>query len=198
MIQDTPARIERNKRDLSDDEMIHYMQVYFENHDIGLTLNGLLLLHKPAGIQDSSFYVHLASGATARIRYRLKHDIVVFQIADTGQEFQQDQLFSLHQTTPAEFINRAYAFVDGEARSFEDIRLDLQVRAKRRIVKTLMQIDGVLSVMFLRGKVVVIRDPKKPNPHLTRVQREMFRDGKVVCEEFEGEYKDDFARGDQC
>jgi hypothetical protein len=198
MIQHTPARIEREERDLSSDEMILYLKTYFENHDEGLiTLNGLLLLHNPAGIQESSFYVRLASGATVRIRYRLRCKTVFFENVDTGQECEQDQLFSSLETTRDELMNRAYAFVDGEARCFNDIILDLDARAERPIVKTLMQIDGVLTVMFSGERVVAVRDPEKKMPSLTPLQRSMFRNGHVVFEDLKGKYKDDIAGGDQ-
>ena len=149
------------------------MRVYFRNYDMGLSLSGPFLLHKPAGIQRSSFEFPFVSGATAKIRYSVKRDTVIFENAETGQKYlTQNQLFSSLQTTQAEFMNRAYAFVDGEARSFCHIMRDLEDRANKTITKALMQIDGVLNVMFMgqrecQGMIIAVREPGKRIPCLT-------------------------------
>jgi hypothetical protein len=172
------------------------MNIYFRNHDLGLTLNGLLLLHKPAGIQSSSFEVRLVTDVTAKITYRIRCGTTFFKIDDTREEYKEDQLLSLLGLTLVEFRNRAYAFVDGEARSFNHIEEDLMTRADKAIVNALMQIDGVLTVIFSGWEIIALRDPKRPKPSLTPLQRAMVRDGKVIFEDVKGKYKDDF-KGDK-
>jgi hypothetical protein len=95
-----------------------------------------------------------------------------------------------------EFMNKAYAFVDGEARSVTDINLDLEIRARRTITAALRQIEGVLSVAMTGEHFVAKRDPQIPVPTLSALQRVLFRDGLVTVEDV-GIYKDDrFKPGD--
>jgi hypothetical protein len=97
-----------------------------------------------------------------------------------------------------EFMNNAYAFVDGEARCLTDIRVDLKIRAQRTITPALRQIEGVLSVGMAGGHFVAKRDPKIPVPPLSALQRVLFRDGLVTFEDVVGIYKDDcFKSGDK-
>jgi hypothetical protein len=199
MFQDTPTRIEHRKQDLNNQDLALYMQTYFKNFDLGLTLNGLILLHQIAGIQGSSFEVSLPSGATAKFRFHLKRGTVFLENPETRQVYQNpNQLLSSLHTTQAEFMNRAYAFVDGEARLLCHIKGDLEDRALRSIDKALMPIDGALSVQFAGDKIVVVRDPNKRKLYLTPLQRAMFRDGNVVFEDLVGHFKyDSLTCGDQ-
>src|ERR1700733_13964149 len=68
--QESPARIERKNQSLSKTELASYMPTFSKNHDEygRLTLDGLLLLHKQAGMQGLWFDVPLASGVTVRIK----------------------------------------------------------------------------------------------------------------------------------
>jgi hypothetical protein len=195
--QESPARIERQNQRLNNTELASYMPTYSKNHDDkfgGLNLNGLLLLHKQAGMQGSWFDVPLASGATVRIKSYLKRGTVWYENANTKQE--QDRLLSSFQNTMMEFMNKAYAFVDGEARSLTNISLDLELRASRTITAALGQIKGVLSVGMRGGHFVAMRDPKIPVPTLSALQRVLFRDGLVTFEEDVGIYKDDRFKPD--
>lgn len=189
--QESFARIERKHQPLSKTELASYMPTFSKNNDDygRLTLDGLLLLHKEAGMQGSWFDVPLASGATVRIKSRLKRGTVHYENANTKQE--QDGLLSSFQKTMIEFMNNAYAFVDGEARCLTDIRADLETRARRTITPALRQIEGVLNVGMVGGRFVAGRDPKIPVPPLSAVQRVLFRDGLVTFEDVVGIYKDD-------
>jgi hypothetical protein len=180
---ESPARIERKNQRLSNAELASYMPTYSKNHDNcgRLNLNGLLLLHKQAGMQGPWFDVPLASGATVRIKSHLQRGTVQYENANTKQE--QDGLLSSFQNTMMKFMNKAYAFVDGEARSLTDIRLDLEIRARRTITAALRQIEGVLSVAMTGGHFVARRDPKIPVPTLSVLQRVLFRDGLVTFED---------------
>jgi hypothetical protein len=196
--QESPARIKRKSQPLSKTELASYMPTFSKNHDDcgRLTLDGLLLLHKEAGMQGSWFDVPLASGATVRIKSHLKRDTVRYENANTEQE--QDGLLSSFQKTMIEFMNNAYAFVDGEARSLTNIRSDLKIRAQRTITPALRQIEGVLNVGMVGGRFIAGRDPKIPVPPLSALQRVLFRDGLVTFEDVVGEYKDDcFKSGDK-
>ena len=196
--QESPARIERKNRLLNNTELASYMPKFSKNHDDyqTLTLDGLLLLHKEAGMQGPWFDVPLPSGATVRIKSHLKRGTVWYENAGTKQK--QDGLLSFFQKTMIEFTNKAYAFVDGEARSLTDISLDLEKRASRTITAALHQIEGVLSVGMGRGHFVAMRDPKIPVPTLNALQRVLFRDGLVTFEDSVGEYKDEsFKSGDK-
>src|SRR4029077_4749973 len=156
-------------------EMILYLKTRSENYEnASITLNGLLRLQKPAGIRGT-FYVRLASGGTVRIKYGFRRKVIFLKNMDTKQEYDQNELFTSLKITRNELMNRAYAFIDGEARSFNDIIFDLGTRAEGPIIRTLAQIDGVLSVMFSGEKVIALRDPKKEIPSLTPLQRSMFR-----------------------
>jgi hypothetical protein len=196
--QESPARIERKNQRLSNAELASYMPTYSKNHDgkLGsLNLNGLLLLHKQAGMQGSWFDVPLASGATVRIKCHLQRGTVRYENANTKQE--QDGLLSSFQNTMMEFMNKAYAFVDGEVRSLTNIRLDLEIRARRTITAALRQVEGVLSVAMAGGRFVARRDPTIPVPSLSALQRVLLRDGLVTFEDV-GTYKDDrFKSGDK-
>jgi pSer/pThr/pTyr-binding forkhead associated (FHA) protein len=189
--QESLARIERKNKPLSNTELASYMPTFSKNHDDygGLTLDGLLLLHKEAGMQSSWFDVPLAPGATVRIKSHLKHGSIYYENANTKQE--QDELLSSFKKTMIEFMNNAYAFVDGEARCLTDIRVDLKIRAQRTITPALRQIEGVLSVGMAGGHFVAKRDPKIPVPPLSALQRVLFQDGLVTFEDVVGIYKDD-------
>jgi hypothetical protein len=143
----------------------------------------------------------LASGATVRIKSHFKRGIVHYKNANTehaNTEQEQDELLSSFQKTMMKFMNNAYAFVDGEARSLADICLDLKIRAHRTITPALRQIKGVLNVGMVGGRFVAGRDPKIPVPSLSPLQRVLFRDGLVTFEDVVGIYKDDcFKSGDK-
>jgi len=175
------------------------MPTFSKNHDdFGrLTLNGLLLLHKQAGMQGSWFDVPLASGATVRIKSHLERGTVRYENANTKQG-QDELLSSFRKNTMIEFMNNAYAFADGEARSLTNIRMDLEIRVQRTIVRVLHEIEGVLSVEWAGGYFVAKRDPKIRVPSLSALQRVLFRDGLVTFEDVVGIYKDDrFTSGDK-
>jgi hypothetical protein len=196
--QESLARIERKHQPLNKAELASYMSTFSKNHDDyeRLTLDGLLLLHKEAGMQGLWFDVPLASGVTVRIKCHLQRGTVRYENANTKQE--QDGLLSSFQNTMMEFTNKAYAFVDGEARCLTDIRVDLKIRAQRTITRALQEIQGVLSVGMAGGHFVAKLDPKIPIPPLSAQQRVLFRDGLVTFEEVVGEYKDDcFKSGDK-
>jgi len=95
-------------------------------------------------------------------------------------------------------MNKAYAFVDGEARSLSIIGEDVEKRAYRTITKVLRQIEGVLSVVVAGGRFVAWRNPNIPIPPLTPLQLLLFRVKLVVFKDVVGTYMDDrFAAGDQ-
>src|SRR5947209_6014362 len=165
--QESPARIERKDQPLSETELASYMPTFSKNQDDygRLNLNGLLLLHKQAGMQGTWFDVPLASGATVRIKCHLQRGTVLYENGNTKQE--QDGLFSSFINTMMEFMNNAYAFVDGEARCLTDVRVDLKIRAQRTITLALREIEDVLSVEMAGGRFWAMRDPKIPVPPLT-------------------------------
>jgi hypothetical protein len=187
------------KINLSKSELTSYIPTFSKNHDdFGrLTLNGLLLLHRQAGMQGPWFDVPLASGATVRIKSYLERDTVRHEYANIKRE--QVELLSLFQKKHMiEFMNNAYAFVDGEARSLTNICLDLEIRAQRMITTVLSEIEGVLSVGWAGGYFVAMRDPKIRVPSLSALQRVLFQDGLVTFEDVVGVYKDDrFTSGDK-
>src|SRR5277367_1812128 len=147
MFEDTPAHIEHRELDLNNNELVRYLRISIKHYDMGLTPEGLFLLYREARIQRPSFEFPLAPGAATTILFYLKRDNVVFENAETGQQYQDlnQLLFSL-ETTPRDLLNRAYTFVDDEARHLYRIEKDLGHRARRSIIKILMQIDGVRSV----------------------------------------------------
>jgi hypothetical protein len=130
-----------------------------------------------------------------RIKSHLERGTVHYENANTKQE--QGQPLSSFQNTMTKFMNKAYAFVDGEARCLTDIRRDLEIRAGRTITTALGQIEGVLSAGMRGGYFVARRDPKILVPSLSALQRVLFRDGLVTFEDV-GIYKDDrFKSGDK-
>jgi hypothetical protein len=182
---------------MRNDEMILYMQTYAEGNADGLlTLSALLRLSRPAGIQGKTLGVCLPSGVI-KLRYRTKKNgTVFFTNIEKSQEYDEEQLLASLEMTQASFKNHAFAYIDNEARSLNDVILDLDTRAERSIIENLMRIDSVLCVMFSKEKVIALRDPKKQLPALTPLQRAMVRCGHVTFESIEGEYHDNFERGD--
>jgi len=199
MFEATPTQIERRKRGLNNNELVLYTSVSSKHYDIGLTPYGFFLLHEVAGIQGSFVELPLTSGATATITFRVKRDAVSFQNSENGQKYEDlNQLLSSLQITQTEFMNTAYAFVDGEADYLSYINGDLDNRATGTITKALMEIDGVLTVIYRGPRIFAVRDPGKEKPSLTSLQRALFREGNILFEDLWGEYKDDsYASGDQ-
>jgi hypothetical protein len=199
MFEDTPTLIERRERDLNNNELVPYTSISSKHYDIGLTPHGFFLLAKVAGIQGSCVEFPLTSGATAKITFHVKQNVISFRNSENRQKDESiDQLLSSLQTTRNEFMNNAYAFVDGEATYLNRIKGDLEHRAMGSIAKALMEIDGVLGVIHRGPKTVAVRDPGKKKPSLTPLQRALFREGNIVFEDLVGEFKyDRYANGDQ-
>jgi hypothetical protein len=96
------------------------------------------------------------------LRYRANKNGTVFKNIGKSQEYDEEQLLASHKMTRASFMNHAFAYIDNEARSLNDVILDLDTRAERSIIENLMSIDGVLCVVFSKEKVVALRDSPPP------------------------------------
>ena len=102
MFEDTPAHIEHRELDLNNNELVLYLRISVKHYDMGLTPEGLFLLYRQAGIQRPLFEFPLASGATASILFHVKRHNIIFENAETKQQYQNlNHLLCLLETTSA-------------------------------------------------------------------------------------------------